>query len=176
VRAAQAKLLCAQKISHAKSLLKFIRTETVPPVLWQPVALNDDLENLYVVRRQLMCYCHLPMRLCACTSDLVSSLLPAPQPRRLVRRLVLLLLFAAPGMPASCDGRSADSVDVDMQQQENDFALWADAQAGRLHEEQQAMRQKAEARWSELDEAMAAQQRARDAQRAPPCALLPATC
>lgn len=45
----QAKLLCAQKISHAKSLLKFIRTEAAPPLLWQPAALNDELETLYVV-------------------------------------------------------------------------------------------------------------------------------
>lgn len=46
----QAKLLCAQKISHAKSLLKFIRTETGPPILWQPAALNEELEDLYAVR------------------------------------------------------------------------------------------------------------------------------
>lgn len=46
----QAKLLCAQKIAHAKSLLKFIRTEAAPPILWQPADLNDDLERLYIVR------------------------------------------------------------------------------------------------------------------------------
>ena len=46
----QAKLLCAQKIAHAKSLLKFIRTEAGPPILWQPADLNDDLDRLYVVR------------------------------------------------------------------------------------------------------------------------------
>lgn len=46
----QAKLLCAQKVAHAKSLLRFLRTTATPPILWQPVALNDDLEQLYAVR------------------------------------------------------------------------------------------------------------------------------
>jgi hypothetical protein len=45
----QAKLLCAKKITHAKSLLNFIRTETDPPILWQPADLNDELEELYSV-------------------------------------------------------------------------------------------------------------------------------
>ena len=55
-----------------------------------------------------------------------------------------------------------------VQQQENDFAVWADVQAGMLHDEQQGMRQKAEQRWQQLDEAMAAQQRAREQQGAAP--------
>jgi hypothetical protein len=51
----QAKLLCAKKITHAKSLLNFIRTETDPPILWQPADLNEKLEELYSVRIQSFC-------------------------------------------------------------------------------------------------------------------------
>lgn len=43
----QAKLLCAQKIHHARELLKFIRTQAVPPILWKPVRQNESVDRIY---------------------------------------------------------------------------------------------------------------------------------
>lgn len=56
----QAKLLCAQKIHHARDLLKFIRTQTVPPILWKPARQNPDVDTIYNVRT----LCVAPLFVC----------------------------------------------------------------------------------------------------------------
>lgn len=48
-RSLQAKLLCAEKIAYARGLLQFIRTETIPPILWEPAGVNKDVEKLFEV-------------------------------------------------------------------------------------------------------------------------------
>lgn len=49
LRLLQAKLLCAEKIAYARGLLQFIRTETIPPILWEPAGVNSDVEKLFEV-------------------------------------------------------------------------------------------------------------------------------
>eukprot|EP00892_Ulva_mutabilis_P000003 jgi/Ulvmu1/10002/UM059_0051.1 len=43
----KAKLLCAERIAYARGLLRFIRTETIPPILWEPAGINRDVEQLF---------------------------------------------------------------------------------------------------------------------------------
>jgi hypothetical protein len=142
----QAKLLCAQKIQHARELLTFLRTRTVPPILWTPAEPTEAVKQLFEARSSVSVAlaragyargCSQPLHVCAGCGQ--RAMHPRAQPTTARVRWL---------WPA---WRSAADVCSSVQQQAQEFEVWADKQATKLQAEQKGMRERAERQWEEID-------------------------
>lgn len=50
----QAKLHCAERVAYSRGLLRFLRTRTVPPILWLPADGSPETAQLTTVRPLLL--------------------------------------------------------------------------------------------------------------------------